>query len=62
MTSRMRCVPASGANVRPLLRTDAILSMSSVEKLSTRRDGRETLTRSSSDHVCSVSSSSKSRL
>ena len=58
MTSRRRCVPASGAKVRPLLRTEAILSVSSVEKLSTRSDGSETLTRSSSVQVCSVSSSS----
>ena len=43
MASRRRCVPASGANVRPLLRTCCSRSMRSREKLSARSDGRERL-------------------
>ena len=48
MTSRSRWVPASGAKVREDLRTAAIRSTSSLEKLSTRSDGSAMLTASRS--------------
>ena len=43
ITSRSRWVPASGAKVRPLLRTFCSRSISSREKLSARREGRDRL-------------------
>ena len=39
ITSRRRCVPASGAKVRPLLRTREVFSTRDCEKLSMRRLG-----------------------
>ena len=48
ITSRRRCVPASGAKVRPLLRTFATFSISSGEKLSMRSEGSERFTLSRS--------------
>ena len=47
ITSRRRWVPASGANVRPLFRTDLIFVINSLENPSTRREGRDTLVFSS---------------
>ena len=55
MTSRIRWEPASGAKVRPLFRTELMRSISSGEKLSTRRLGRERLTFSPSVHWWRVS-------
>ena len=60
ITSRIRWLPASGAKVRPLFLTEWMRSISSGEKLSTRRLGRERLTFSSSVHWCRVSMSSLS--
>ena len=51
ITSRRRCVPASGAKVRDDLRTAATRSISSLEKLSTRSDGSAILTASGSVQV-----------
>ena len=45
MTSRSRWVPASGAKVKPLFRTVWSFSISSLEKLSARREGTERLMR-----------------
>ena len=45
ITSRMRWVPASGAKVRPALRTDCIFSNSSLSRESMRKLGRATDTR-----------------
>lgn len=41
ITSRRRCVPASGANVSPLRLTLLSCSTNSSEKLSTLKDGSE---------------------
>ena len=45
ITSRMRWVPASGAKVRPALRTDCIFSNSSFRRESMRKLGKATDTR-----------------
>ena len=58
MTSRRRCVPASGANVSEPVRTVEILSISSFVKLSARSDGSESEIFRSSVHVSSSSVSS----
>ena len=52
------CVPASGANVRPLLRTREVFSTRDCEKLSMRRLGRDMLTCSLPVHSSMSSSSS----
>ncbi len=44
ITSRSRCVPASGAKVRPVLRTSWILFASDTEKASARSEGSDTPT------------------
>ena len=51
MTSRMRCVPASGAKVSPPFRTVCIFSRSSFKIESMRSDGKDT------DTFCSAMSS-----
>ena len=58
ITSRMRCVPASGAKVRPLLRTCCTFFAISMEKLSMRKDGKLTLTCLSLNSSMSISTSS----
>ena len=58
MTSRSRCVPASGANVIELMR---LLATYSASKLSTRVDGSEMATCRASHSGFSFSSSSLSR-
>ena len=60
MASLRRWLPPSTAKVRPLFLTEWMRSISSGEKLSTRRLGRERLTFSSSVHWCRVSMSSLS--
>ena len=58
MTSRNLWVPASGANVRPLRRTVFSLSINSLEKPSTRKEGSDTLTFSLSVQLSKVSNKS----
>jgi hypothetical protein len=45
MMSRRRCEPASGASVKPVLRTRRICSSSAGARASTRVDGSDTATR-----------------
>ena len=59
MTSRRRCVPASGAKVKPPLRTRVVFSTRLCEKLSTRSEGSVMLTCWAGVHS-SMSSSSVS--
>ena len=58
ITSRIRCVPASGAKVRPLLRTCCTFFAISMEKLSIRKDGKLTLTCLSLNSSMSISTNS----
>ena len=58
ITSRNLWVPASGAKVKPPRRTVFSFSINSLEKPSTRSDGRDTLTFSRSVHVSIFSKSS----
>ncbi len=44
MMSRMRCVPASGANVSPVRRDFSTSRARAIENESTRREGNDTAT------------------
>ena len=60
MASRRRCVPASGAKVRPPLRTFCRRLMMSMEKLSARSDGSARLMLRGSQYSSSPSHTSSS--
>jgi hypothetical protein len=54
ITSRSRCVPASGASVKPVFRTRRISSRMRGDSASTRVEGRDTATRSGASRSISA--------